>query len=147
VDDHGSADDIPDAKPVGEKAHFAVPVIGKQCGEIARVIAVGLIRRIPMPIRGFERTGWIAHLAYSVFMYVKPMGADRRLTALRRLISGQSAHFDADFRTCREIPEGDHSVQLRRIRAAGYFRICHSAFASTRILIIIRISFHCITPI
>lgn len=99
MDDHRFADNIPDMKFVGQKAHLRITAVRKQYGKISRMVAVGLISRIPMPVRGFERIGGIANLAYPVFMYMKAMGTDGLLSALRRFVGGQPAHIDADFRT------------------------------------------------
>jgi hypothetical protein len=136
MDDYRSADDIMDMKFIGEKAHFAISVVLEQDGKIARMIAVGLIRRIPMSVRGYKRIGWIAYLTHSVLMYVKTVGSDWRLAVLSRTVGGQSAHFDADFRTCRKVPEGRHSMKVRRQGTSHDFRNGNSAFVYILKLII-----------
>lgn len=76
MDDDRFPDDVSHLEPIREKAHAGVSIVGEQHGKIARVIAVGLIRRIPMFSRPLEWVLRIADFASGSIMYMEAMGPD-----------------------------------------------------------------------
>jgi hypothetical protein len=92
MDQYGTADYLPHPKPVCEKAHFAQAVIGKEDGEIAGVVAVGLLIGVPVSSCGEEGVVWIANAAVSIHMHMKAMGADWISAGRGRLVGGESGH-------------------------------------------------------
>lgn len=93
VNDDRPPDDIGYFKFVGEETHPGIAVIGEEDGEVAGMVAVGLIFRIPMFARCLKRVGGVSNLAVPVFMNVKAMGTDWRSTIPGGLIGRKSKDF------------------------------------------------------
>lgn len=86
VNDHGFSDDICCPELVGKKAHPRVPVIGKEYGEVAGMVAVRLVGRVPVASRCGKRIVGIADCAHAVVVQVKAKRTDRLLIAGCRLV-------------------------------------------------------------
>jgi flagellar motor switch protein FliG len=72
--------------------HPEQAVIGKEDGEIAGVVAVGLLIGVPVSSCGEEGVVWIANAAVSIHMHMKAMGADWISAGRGRLVGGESGH-------------------------------------------------------
>jgi len=118
VDNDGFADNVADPEPVRKETHAGIAVIGKKDGKIPRVIAMGLIVRVPMAARPLKRIVRVADGAISMIMDMKSVGPYRRASAGSGTVGGKPGNFHKDFRAASEIGKKANAPEIRRQRSA-----------------------------
>lgn len=113
MDDQGSADHICCTDFVCEKSHSRIPIIGKQHGEIAYVVAMRLLGRVPVTACCGKGIFRISYRADAMLMQMKTKWPDLRLIASGWLESGEAADFHEHFGTVGDIGKNNVAVQVR----------------------------------
>jgi len=90
VDDHRFPDDIRNPEPVGEESHTGISAVGEKDGEIAGMIAMGLIIRIPVLSGSLKGICRVSRGAVPSFMDVEAVGSYLRPSFGCRAIGGQA---------------------------------------------------------
>src|SRR5690606_20970887 len=110
MDDYGPPHNLGYLDPVSEERHGRQATVGEEDREIAGVIPVGLVIRIPVGPGGGERICRVADGAIALFVDVESVRAYRRPAFPGRLIRGKTFHVEKDFNSARNVLKTDHTV-------------------------------------
>lgn len=113
MDDQASADHIGCTDFVCEKSHSCIAVIGKQHGEVADVVAMWLLCRVPMTACCRKGIFRISDGANAMLMQMKAKWPDLRLIASGWLESGEAADFHEHFGAVGDIGKNNVAMQVR----------------------------------
>jgi hypothetical protein len=113
VDNDGLVYYLKGFKGTGKEAHFRVSPVGKENRQITGVVAVGLVRGVPMAPGGLEGVLGIPHAAVAALVDMKAVGADGFFAIAGSLIGGQAGDFYTDPAALGYIVEEDHPIDLR----------------------------------
>jgi hypothetical protein len=111
---------FPHIKPVSEKAHPCITVIGKKHREVPGMVSMGLIVGVPVASRSLKRVLWVSHPACAELVQVKPVGANRVLSVHSRLVARQPGNLHPYLATTRDIPKKYDAFYLRCHRTTPY---------------------------
>jgi hypothetical protein len=118
MDDYRPPHDLGHFEPVGEEGHGRQAAVGEKHREIAGMVPVGLVIRIPVGPGGGKWICLVADGAIAFFVDVKPVRTYGRPALPGGLVRGKTFHVEKNFHPARNVLKTNHTVDSRGQRSA-----------------------------